>query len=317
MRTSDALAAGWSAKALRGPAWQRQAHGVVRPAGSGGDPTIERIAAVRPLLTGACAIGGWASLRIQGNEWFTGSGHDRTVRRVLVHCPAGAQLRPTRGVEPCRAGLYPDEFLDLDGWPVSTMARAVYDEMRTARDFREAVVALDMVLSTTHGAPRTTLDRVDAVVASHRKTRGIVQARRALGWASCRSASPWETRTRLVARIDAGIPALRVNAPLFGPGGELLGVADLLEPESGLVIESDGAHHREAVPHAEDNAREERFEDHGLVVARVSALDHRDRWSLAGRLVTAWMRARRTRAASWTLDEPVWWGDWEPGRRWR
>ena len=45
-------------------------------------------------------------------------------------------------------------------------------------------------------------------------------------------------------------------------------MADLLDPEAGLVGEYDGEGHRELDRHVLDNAREEWFEDAGLVVVR-------------------------------------------------
>ncbi|MEH3033283.1 MAG: DUF559 domain-containing protein [Aeromicrobium erythreum] len=111
---------------------------------------------------------------------------------------------------------------------------------------------------------------------------------------------------------------MQVNVPLFDPFGRLIAVADLLDPETGLVIESDGAHHREAERHAADNVREERLEDHGLVVARVTHLDHRGRWDLAGRLRSAQRRAvALERPRTWTTTPPAWWSTWPPARRWQ
>jgi very-short-patch-repair endonuclease len=49
------------------------------------------------------------------------------------------------------------------------------------------------------------------------------------------------------------------------------------------VAEYDGAQHRELDQHTSDNAREEGFEDHGLVVARATSLDL---WRRRSQLVT-------------------------------
>jgi hypothetical protein len=282
-----------------------------------GDPLDLRISDVTALLGPSNALGGWAALRVQGNPWFDGVSRSGDDRDVLVHCLPGSQLRPRPGVTPTRSDLLPDEVEHLEYYDVASLARAAYDEMRLAATVREAVVALDMATSTTSGVAHTTIERVGHVVRSHHKTRGIVQARRALTLGSSRSASPWETRTRLVAELDAGIEGLRVNAPVFDQDGRLLGVADLLDESSGLVIESDGSMHREAERHAEDNRREEAFERVGAVVSRVSALDHADRYSLAARLVDAYRHAQRLPAPRWQLEPPPWWASWPPSQRWQ
>lgn len=234
----------------------------------------------------------------------------------MVHCLPGSQLRVRPGIEPSEGRLHPDEVVHPGSYAVTTMARAVYDEMRVAPNVREAVVALDMATSTTAGLPHTTLEEVLHVVDAHHKTRGIVQARRALAMSSSRSASPWETRTRLLAELDVGLTGLLVNVPVFDLDGALLGVADLIDPATGLVIESDGGHHREAGQHTEDNVREERFERAGAVVCRVTSIDHRARWATVGRIAAAQRDAVRSSRRTWTLDQPDWWTHSHAAQRW-
>lgn len=315
-RTSEALLDGATADELRGTGWVRRAHGLVRPTIADDIEGYAHLSDALALVTQDSAIGGWASLMLQGNWWFDGARSDGTLRPITVMCGVGSQLRRRRGVEPFRGLVYPDEVVRLDRLRLATMARACFDEMRMAPSWREAVVAVDMVTSTTSGAPHCSLDAVKVVVASHHKMRGIIQARRALGYASPRSASPLETRTRLVATHDAGLGPFVVNTPIFDKRGDLLGVADLLDAATGLVIESDGGIHRDVGQHTDDNIREERFERSGLVVSRVTSLDHRDRISLAARLRAADRYARSVYRRDWTLDAPDWWADWSGSRRW-
>jgi len=82
-----------------------------------------------------------------------------------------------------------------------------------------------------------------------------------------------------------------VNVPIFDRDERLAGVGDLLEPKTGLVVESDGAGHREEVAHVKDNVREEKFEQLGLVVSRVGAIDHRNLPELSRRLAAARLHA--------------------------
>lgn len=316
-RSGAARSQGLTYKQLTSRRFVRPLHGVVRPAATSGDPLDLRLSDATALLGPTNALGGWAALRVQGNTWFDGVDRGAGEREILVHCLPGSQLRPRRGITPTRSDLLPDEIDHLENYAVATMARAAYDEMRLAVNVREAVVALDMAVSSTSGVAHTTIERVGRVVRSHHKTRGIVQARQALELGSNRSASPWETRTRLVAELDAGIEGLRVNAPVFDEFGRLLGVADLLDAEAGLIIESDGSMHREAERHAEDNRREEGFERVGAIVSRVSSLDHADRYGLAARLVDAYRHAQRLPRPRWQLEPPAWWATWTPAQRWQ
>lgn len=311
-RTRDLLARGVSRGVLRGPQWQRRGHGLLVPSGTADDSVTARLADAAALLTPGCAIGGWASLRLQQNTFFDGG---TPIRPVLIHCPPGTQLRRRDGVQPFRGLTYPDEVIDLGGIEVATLARAIFDELRLARTLREAVVALDMGISSVTGAPHTHLKAVRRVVEAHHKVRGLAQARRALDLACSRSASPWESRTRLVAQLDLGMHRLLVNTPVFSPAGELLAIVDLHDLDSGLMIEIDGDHHRERHQHAEDNRREERLERAGAVVSRVSSLDHQRPRELIARLAAARADAARSARHEWTLDKPPWWWSWPPGRR--
>jgi hypothetical protein len=202
-RAAVLRAEGVTAKTLRGPAWRHPHHGVVRPANLTGDPLAIRLSDAVALMGDENCLGGWASLRAQGNSWFDGVDGAGADRDVPIHCLPRSQLRRGRGMIPLRGLVHPDEVIDLENYRVSTLARAAFDEMRMARNVREAVVILDMAVSTTSGVPHTSLDAVRRVIKSHHKMRGMVNTRRALELGSTRSASPWETHTRLLAQIDA------------------------------------------------------------------------------------------------------------------
>jgi hypothetical protein len=301
---------------LRSHLYDHPLHGVITPAYLAVDPLATRISLAVALMGPANAVGGWASLHVQGNTWFDGTDRSGGDRDVLVHCLPGSQLRTRDGIRPSEGRLGPKEVVTAGPYAVSTLARAAYDEMRMATDLREAVVVLDMATSTTSEVPHTTIDDVLAVVEAHHKTRGIAQARRALALGCSRSASPWETRTRLLAELDVGLAGLLVNVPVFDLDEQLIGVADLIDPRTGLVIESDGDDHRETERHTDDNVREERFERTGAVVCRVTSLDHRARWRTVGRIAAAQRDAAASTRRAWTLDQPDWWRTWPPARRW-
>jgi hypothetical protein len=296
--------------------WAHPHHGVVAPDHLDPSDPLIRVRHVVPILSSGSVLTGWASARWQGNVMLDGkdpSGHELPV---TVASPDGGQHRHRPGIRATRRSMLADETLVFEGVRVSTLARAVYDQALDDRTVRESVVTIEMGVSRMVSQARTTLANIHRLVERHHKTRGIVRIRRALALATDRSASPWETRTRLLAELDADLGGLWVNAPVFDLDGQLLGVADLIDPETGLIIESDGSHHREAEQHTDDNRREERFERTNAVVCRVTSLDHRDRLRTVGRIRAAYLDAARQTQRSWTLEKPDWWWRWEPGRRW-
>ncbi|CAN5412706.1 hypothetical protein BH09ACT10_BH09ACT10_08950 [soil metagenome] len=215
-----------------------------------------------------------------------------------------------------RRRVHGDEQIEFDGVAMTTLPRALYDIALDARSLTDAVVALDMGLSTTTGDAHTTPANLAKVFSSHHKTRGLVMARQAKDLAVTRSASPLESRTRCVCTVDAGIDGWLVNVPIFDLGGRLLGIADLLNEEVGLVVETDGDGHRELIRHTDDNIREEGFERAGLVVSRLTSYDHVRKPATVTRLRAAYEQARRSPKGAWTLEKPLWWFDWPPARRW-
>jgi len=317
VRTGSALDEGIGRWELGQDRWEHPFWGIVR-LGSG-DPRggLTRIENSLPLLTPGSVLTGWAAAFVQGASILDGIDRFGRLLPIVIATPEGGQLRPRAGILPTRRAIHRNEIVDFDGVPVATLARAAYDMALDAPNVCEALVAIDMCTSTVLRQSRTTLANIQDVIDRHKKTRGIVRARRALELASSRSASPWESRTRHAAEVGAGIQGLLVNVPIFDDDERLAGIADLFEPKSGLVVESDGAGHREEVAHAKDNIREEKFERLGLVVSRVGAIDHRNLPELSSRLAAARLHATLlNRERIWTLDKPDWWWRWEPGRRW-
>ena len=78
---------------------------------------------------------------------------------------------------------------------------------------------------------------------------------------------------------------------MFDLRGRLLGIADLLDPVTGLVGEYDGADHRSAGRHSADVDRESRMRDEGLEVFRVTGPDLLHRRRVVERIEAAQARA--------------------------
>ncbi len=113
----------------------------------------------------------------------------------------------------------------------------------------------------------------------------------------------------MLCRQRAGLPSLLVNVPLYDAAGGFLGIPDLLEPVTGLVIEYDGEQHRDLDQHTADNLREEGFEGAGLAVVRVTSLDLLDADATSNRIADTYRRRL-------SHDRPAdgWAVDWRPKR---
>jgi hypothetical protein len=112
-----------------------------------------------------------------------------------------------------------------------------------------------------------------------------------------------------VWEVDAELPRLRCNEPLFDLSGRHLGTPDLFDPAAGLLIEYEGDVHLGRARRASDVRREEEFRRHGLEYMVVVGADLADRWTLVDRM-------QRTRRRSpfqalgdraWTTELPNWW----------
>lgn len=313
----QARAAGATEWDLRAGAWAHPYWGRVRPAGVDPEDPDVRISDAISLMTPSDLLTGWAAARGHGVRYADGRDRYYQPIPITMVSTAGGQHRRQDGLGPTRRSVHEHEITRVGSTRVATLARAAYDSALDAPNLCEAVVAIDMSVSTVIEQGRTTLGNLACLMSQHAKTRGIVQARNALALASTRSASPWESRTRFLAARTCGFTGLEVNVPIFDLSGNLVGIADLLDRAAGLIIESDGSGHRAEEAHAEDNVREESFEVLDLFVSRVGALDHRDEPVLVQRLQQARLHASmRTGEPRWTTDKPDWWFRWAPGRRW-
>lgn len=251
--------------------WTHPLHGVVRLAGTSEPQPVTRIADACALLADEGVIGGWASAHQQGVVALDGLGPGGGCLDVLLYAGPGHQLRRRPGIEPSRAVLPEDEVLHASGRALTGLSRCALDEMCRAPSVVEAVVALDCMLSRVSRGPSTTADEVADLLRRHSRLRGAPTARAALPLGSDRSASKPETRLRLRGRA-LGLTELKVNWPVFGPGGRLVGIVDLVDEESGLVLEYDGEDHGRLGVRDRDHARQDELELINLSVARFTAM---------------------------------------------
>jgi len=291
--------------------WRQTSYGFHVPADVDSEVVEQRILEQSMRLRGNGAVTGWAALRMHGAAYFDGVDLDRAGldragldRRLPVPLVSGRQLGDTVESVATRGRVV--EVVEVAGVPCVNVQRALVDELIRIGDFRERVVAVDMVLA----AELTSIRRLRAyakTLAGLRRTLLLS----ALDLADERSQSPAETRLRLTWMLDAGLPRPLCNRVVYAFDGRVLGRPDLLDPELGVVGEYDGATHRKRAPHRRDVKREELFRRHGLECFRVVAGDTSE--EQVARMLAARERAEALPESSrrWTIEPAA--GAWQRG----
>ena len=273
----------------RGSRWERTSPGFYVPAGTDRTRPEQRIVEAMTGLPDRAALTGWGSVRMHGGAFSDGQALGRRTLPVQVRLPPGMHPRPRHGVRFVEGPI--EDLVEIYGLCCLAVVPALFDSMRLRNNVREAVVDLDMAAAARLTSVATMREYVDSR-PSWRGTPGVPVVRAALRLAHDRSASPPETRLRLVWVIDAGLPPPLVNVPVYDRHGNLLGIPDLLDPVAGLVVEYDGDDHRDPSRHSDDVDREARFRAVGLEVTRVTGRDLRRTPELVHRLCSARERAR-------------------------
>ena len=280
--------------------WARIAPGLYVPAVRS-DSVEQRILEQSARLPADAAFTGWAALRWRGAAYFDGT--DATGGPLPVPLLLGGDnnLRPHPGSALSWEQLGPTERELVDGIWLTTVQRAIFDEMRRVDSRLHRLVTIEMAVA----ARLTTVALQNAYVARRQAWTGVPAVREAMTLAIDHSRSPQETRMRLVW-VGCGFPPPICNQPVYDLDGRFVGVPDLFDPEAGLVGEYDGAHHKLRAQHRDDVAREQRFRDVGLEYFTVVAGDRthvvRDRMEQA-RLRSKFLAPA---ACAWTLTPPPW-----------
>jgi hypothetical protein len=282
---------------------------------------LQRIIEAIPLVSDAGALTGWAAAYLAAVTSLDGR-DARTMREIPVPLYLGVDVGRTRrkdwlflrhelprtDVRVVRLRVH-DTFLGEDvvlQLPAAAPPRAAFDGVRMTADLAEAVAFIDACAN----AGWVDLEDLATYVETRAGARGIVFMRRVLDLADAAARSPWESRLRVFFVTVADLPRPQVNVPVFDVDERLLGIADLLEEDAGLVTEFDGQDHRERRQHRDDNDREEYFEDANLVVVRADSLDLTDhQHRLRDRLRSGYRRGmqRDRRKDRWTTRPPDWW----------
>ncbi|WP_325476818.1 hypothetical protein [Nocardioides sp.] len=264
---------------------------------------VEQAARLRPDGSSGC-VTAWAALRWRGAAYFDGlsEGALEPLPVPLALGGAHANLRPSLGCTISRARLAPTEREVVDGVPVATVQRALFDEVRRRGELWAAVTAIDMTAAA--GLISTWL--FAAYVADLNSRNGAPLARHAASLAVDESWSPREPWMRLVWQLVAGLEPPLVNEPVYDLDGKLVGIPDLFDPVAGLAGEYNGEHHKEVTQARDDVAREERFRNHGIECFAVVRGDTRG--VAAARMLAARGRAKflPPESRAWTVERPPW-----------
>lgn len=291
----------------RGRLWERTSAGLYVPAGIDRSSVEQRIVEQAARLPGTGAVTGWAALRMAGAAFLDGLAPDgRTRLPVPLAVPHSFRLAPTPALTLLRASYDAHDVDELHGIRVMRPVRALFDEVRRVGELREAVVAMDMALV----AALVSFAQIDELIESQPQRRGMGLFRAARRLATSRSASPMETRMRLVWVLDAGLPEPRCNWPVADEDGRYLGRPDLLCDGLGVFGEFDGRHHRLRERHRQDVGRSETFLGVGLEGFVVVGADLHDRSLVVRRMRAAVARAEASsRPRTWLLrpdPKPLW-----------
>jgi hypothetical protein len=292
----------------RSKQWRGLGHGYYVARHADGSIPEQRILEAAARLPDGGVVTGWAACRWRGAGYFDGLGPDgRTQLPVSLVVGPRHNPRPRPGITSMRDQIAPDDITVVRGLPCTTAERALFDEMRTARDVREAVVAMEMMAA----AELTSIGRMSTYCATQAGRNGLPLVIAALDLAVEDSRSPTETRMRLVWVLDAGLPRPLANRPVFDLHENLVGIADLLDPVAGVVGEYDGAAHRAARRHRRDVRREDLFRRVGLEYFKIVGADLLDLDLAVDRMITTRRRAPFLSAGRrrWTLVPPEGWYD--------
>jgi hypothetical protein len=205
------------------------------------------------------------------------------------------------GVHLYRAGLRPQDIVDLGDTSVTSVARTLGDVARH-HPLDRAVVAIDAALHRSLAGP----DQFDDVLRFCWNWPGIRRAQRAVRLSDARAESPLESLSRLVLP-RLGIPQPDLQKHIFDGYGLLIGRSDFYWDEFGVVGEADGRSKYDARPVlTKEKERQEHFENLGLIVVRWGWADVTERpTGLRARIRNAFERGRRRDRSGfprlWTL----------------
>lgn len=275
---------------VRGPHWRSTSYGFHVPATTPTDVPEQWIAEASVRLPATGRITGWAACRLHEANFFDGLGRDGRSRLPVPVCVGSrGRIRHRIGLQVLHREVPDGHHAVRHGLATVSAVWATADAARLAPSLVEAVVVVDMMCAA------------EAVSIRQLRESGLRFAPDVLDHASEHSRSPNETRCRMQCRAALPDVTWLVNCPIHDLAGRLLGIADLVDLEAGLVVEFDGADHRGAARHTRDVVKEDALRRAGLEVVRVTGREVDDEV-----LVSERVRAGRARARFETGSRRRW-----------
>jgi very-short-patch-repair endonuclease len=256
----EARAAGLTLSALTSKAWRRLGAELYCLAELRNDPWLLLSAWLRSLPADAVFTGATAA-------WLFGLDLDPT-NPVEIVVPPDSGIRSRVGLSVRRCDLGPTEVATIRGMHATALPLTLAG-LCLQRPAVEALVAIDMAVCAglTDAAA---LGRY-AEAAEGRPGTGKL---RSLARLAAPAESPMETRLRWLL-IESGLPRPEVQTNLHDGKGRFIGRADLYYPVAKLVLEYDGANHRERL--VEDDRRQNLLVNAGFRLLRFTATDVHNR----------------------------------------
>jgi len=248
----EARAAGITRTSLRGKSWRRI--GTELYCWSGLDlDQWKLLAGWQRLLPHDAVFAGSTA------AWLHGIDND-PLQMVEVIARPSSGLRSRNRLNVRRCALRSSDVVRVRGLPATSVNRTLTDLCLRLPEV-EGLVAMDASLH---------LRLVDKGALSCLRGRRLQY----LAMLAEPAESPMETRLRWLL-LKSGLPSPKVQVDLRDADGRFIGRADLYYSVARLVIEYDGASHRERL--AEDNRRQNNLVDAGFRVLRFAAADLRQR----------------------------------------
>jgi len=180
--------------------------------------------------------------------WLHGVRHVDPTDPIEIIVPLRSGRRSRAGLSVRRADLNTSDVVEVRHIRTTGILRAI-------SDLRPRLTGIDM-LALLDSALHLKLVDTESI--------------RSFGPLAAPAESPMETRLRWLL-LRAGLPRPDVQRDLYDSDGRFVGRADIFYPQSRLVIEYDGASHRDRL--VEDDRRQNALVNSGYRVLRFTAQD--------------------------------------------
>ena len=184
--------------------------------------------------------------------------------------PIEATVPPDAGVSgrahiALRRSVLNGDVVNARGMPATSVTRTIADLCATLT-LVEAVVIADAALHDR----LTRLEELKSWAESNRRRHGIRTLRRLLDLVEPAAESPMESRLRMLL-VLAGLPRPKAQVAIHDASDHFIGRVDLYYERHRLVIEYDGALHRDSL--TADLRRQNRLLAAGIQLLRFTAAD--------------------------------------------